>query len=100
MVEGARAGDPACRALIAEEAELLGQGFTALLHLFSPEVLIMGGGVSNGFDLLESGIRAVILRDALPPFREVPIALSELGDNAGLIGAATLALGAGRACRA
>lgn len=92
VVEGARAGDPACLALIAEEAALLGQGFTGLMHLFSPELLIMGGGVSNAFDLLEDGIRAVVRRDAMPPFREVPIVRARLGDNAGLIGAATLAL--------
>ena len=44
VADGARAGDDTCTALIREEAILLGQGFTSLIHLYSPEVLIMGGG--------------------------------------------------------
>ena len=101
VVAGARAGDAACVALIAEEAEFLGQGFTGLIQLFSPEVLIMGGGVSNAFGLMADRIRAVIRRDAMAPFREVPVVRAALGDNAGLVGAAMLALDAGaRAGRA
>ena len=92
VVAGARAGDPACRALIEEEAELLGQGFTGLIHLFSPDRLIIGGGISNGFDLMRARIHAVIQRDAMAPFRTVPVVRAELGDNAGLVGAAMLAL--------
>ena len=37
--------DAAARGLVAEEARLLGVGFTNLLHLFSPDVLIVGGGM-------------------------------------------------------
>ena len=92
VVAGARQGDAACLALITEEAEYLGQGFTGLIQLFSPELLIIGGGVSNAFDLMAEQIRAVIRRDAMAPFREVPVVRAALGDNAGLVGAAMLAL--------
>ena len=57
---GAREGDEACLALIGEEADYLGQAFAGLIHLFSPERIIMGGGVSNAFDLMSDRIHAVI----------------------------------------
>jgi glucokinase len=89
-VEGARAGDCQCIALLKEEARYLGIGFVSLLHLFSPEKIIMGGGVSSAFDLLHGDIRAIIDTEAMPPYRAVEIVPAELGDNAGLIGAALL----------
>lgn len=94
IVAGAREGDPACTALLDEEARLLGQGFASFLHLFSPELLIVGGGVANAFDLMAATIRATLAREAMPPFRDVPVVAAALGDNAGLVGAATLALDA------
>ena len=92
VVVGAQQGDATCRALIDQEADFLGQGFTGLIHLFSPERVIMGGGVSNAFDLLSERIHAVIRRDAMQPFKDVPVVRAALGDNAGLVGAALLSL--------
>jgi len=95
VVEGARRGDATCLTLLRDEALYLGAGFTGLLHLYSPERLIMGGGVVHAFDLLERDIRSVIQRDAMPPFKGVPVVCAALGDNSGLIGAAALVLAAG-----
>ncbi|PVE50608.1 glucokinase [Agrobacterium tumefaciens] len=91
-VDGARLRDPECVELIREEAEYLGVGFTGLIHIFSPDIVVMGGGVSKAFDLLDDGMHAVIRRDAMAPFKEVRVVPAELGDNAGLVGAAALAL--------
>ncbi|UVK44006.1 ROK family protein [Mesorhizobium sp. AR07] len=91
-VEGARGGDPECLALMAEEADLLGVGFTGLLHLYSPQRIIMGGGVSRAFDLLDAGIHRRIRQDAMAPFKDVPVVPAQLGDNCGLLGVASLAL--------
>ncbi len=92
VVEGARDHDSECLVLLEEEAEYLGVGFTGLIHLFSPERLVMGGGVARAFDLLSEGIHAVIRRDAMAPFKDVPVVPATLGDNSGLVGAASLAL--------
>lgn len=94
VVEGARELDSQCMELLKEEARLLGIGFASLIHLFSPERIIMGGGVSQAFDLLENEIHAAIRREAMAPFRDVTVVKAELGDNAGLTGAAALALSA------
>jgi glucokinase len=94
----ARAGDTVARALSDALARDLGLGLTNLLHLFSPERIVLGGGMSAGLDLLAPGIAAHIARAALAPFRGVPVLPAALGDNAGLVGAAALAFAAqGRA---
>jgi glucokinase len=90
VFEGARAGDPQCLSLVDAEAKYLGQGITSIIHLFSPQLVIMGGGLSQAFDLLAPGIHAVIRSDAMVPFKDVRVVQAELGDNSGLIGAAAL----------
>ncbi len=92
VIEGARAGDEDCIALVADQARWLGQGFTSVIHAYSPERVVMGGGVAQGFDLFEAGIHAVIRSDAVAPFKDVRVVPAALGDNAGLIGAAALAV--------
>lgn len=92
VVEAAQAGDANALELIEAEARWLGIGFTNLLHLYSPDLIIMGGGLSNGFDLLAPSIAAVVQQRAMPAYRDVPIVRAELGDRAGLIGAASLIL--------
>ena len=94
VFEGAHAGDSHCLELVAEEAMYLGQGITSIIHIFSPERVIIGGGLSNAFDQLAPGIHEVIRKDAMPPFRTVPVIRSALGDDSGLFGAACLALDA------
>lgn len=87
----AREGDALARDLVAEEAETLGQGVRNLLHLYSPDLVVIGGGIANAFDQLEGGIRAYIAARALPPFRTMPIRRAELGDLSGVVGTAALA---------
>ena len=94
VVEGARLDDAECLALLRQEAEYLGVGFTGLIHLFSPQRLIMGGGVAKAFDLMSDDIHAVIRRNAMAPFKDVPVVAAAMGDDCGLVGAAALALAA------
>lgn len=92
VVDGARAGDATCLALLDEEARYLGLGFTSLAHIFSPDRIVMGGGVSLAFDLLTDTIHATIRAEAMAPFKSTPVVAAQLGDNAGLVGVASLAL--------
>lgn len=97
VIDAARAGDALGLELVALEAAELGLGIVNLLHLYSPQAVVLGGGVSSGFDLLQPGIAAEIARRALPPFRDVPVWPAALGPNAGLVGAACLVLEPGTA---
>lgn len=88
----ARDGDSLALRLVQKEAVWLGVGIVNLLHVYSPDAIVFGGGVSNGFDMLHPGIQHYLRRHALAPFREIPILRAELGADSGLIGATMLAL--------
>lgn len=87
----ARAGDPGAMAVAAAEARWLGIGIVSLLHVYSPDIVVLGGGVMNGLDVLQPAMSAEIAARAMPPFRDTRVVRASLLDNAGLIGAAALA---------
>ncbi len=91
-VKAARQGDANALALVERQADLLGYGFASLLHLYAPQRLVVGGGVSDALDLMQARIHAQIERHAMPPFRGIGILKAELDGNSGLVGAAALAL--------
>ncbi|MDQ0456333.1 ROK family protein [Rhizobium paknamense] len=86
----ARAGDGLANSLIDEEAQILGRGFVSLIHMFSPDLLIMGGGLSQEFERLRPGIQNYISQWAMPAFKDVMVTPAALGQNSGLVGAAAL----------
>lgn len=85
-------GDPMATELIAESGRLVGLGIVSLMHLFNPEIVVVGGGVTKTGDLLfepmREAVRAHVLDQAY--CESVPIVPAELGDNVALIGAAAL----------
>jgi glucokinase len=92
VLEAATRGEPEALRHVAEEADWLGIGIANLCHLYSPEAVIVGGGLAAGFDLLEPGIKARLVRNTMPAFRDVRVLKAGLGENAGLVGAAALRL--------
>ena len=58
LVSAAREGNRAALALMDQEADFLAYGFASLLHLYSPEKLIIGGGVSQALELMAGRISA------------------------------------------
>ncbi|MGY8823491.1 MAG: ROK family protein [Candidatus Latescibacterota bacterium] len=92
VAQAVRRGAPEALALMAEEGEFLDIGITSIIHALSPDVVVLGGGTAQSFDLFETSMRAVLARRLLPGFQEVLIMPAKLGDNAGLIGAASLFL--------
>ncbi|MFK0161262.1 ROK family protein [Rhizobium sp. NPDC090279] len=84
-------GDPLANVLVDEEADILGRGFVNLIHIFSPEIVIMGGGLSEQFERLQPRIQAYVTQWAMPAFRDVRVVRAALGQNSGLVGAAALA---------
>ncbi|HJZ45704.1 MAG TPA: ROK family protein [Roseiflexaceae bacterium] len=88
----AERGDKLALTLMQREGEWIGIGLANLLHLYAPDRIALGGGVIQSMALLEPHIRRVIATRAMPPFRDIPFQVAQLGDNAGVIGAATLVL--------
>jgi glucokinase len=87
-------GNATAQNQVNEQARLLGIGITSLLYLFSPEMIIIGGGLSNAFDQLHPGIDAYIQANAMQAFKDVPVVRAALGGNSGLIGAASMVFAA------
>ena len=90
--EAAAAGDTGALALLEQEARWLGIGIVNLLHLYSPEIIVLGGGVSQLLDLMWPDIERTIRDRAMSAYRDVPIVGANLGGQAGLVGAASLVL--------
>jgi glucokinase len=98
LVAAARDGDDAAREALAAAGRWLGAGIATIVNLLNPELIVIGGGFGEAFDLLIDPAREVLARDGVVPAREVVrIVPAELGSDAGLIGAALVgfeALGA------
>ncbi len=87
----AEAGIPLARELINRAAEALGVGLVNVLHIFNPEIIVLGGGVMQlGSLLLEPALHIVRERATAASNRDTLIVQSQLNDNAGLIGAGAL----------
>lgn len=91
VAERAGRDDRMALRLMAEEARYLGLGFTNLLHLYAPQMIVMGGGLSACLPLMEAEITRIVAAHAMPAYRGIPIRAAALGPRAGVIGAALLA---------
>ena len=70
----------------------LGTGLANLINILNPEMVVIGGGVVNGWELFEKYMRQQVAERAFPlPAARVQIVRAECGDDAGLLGAARLA---------
>ncbi|WP_150238525.1 ROK family glucokinase [Nocardiopsis quinghaiensis] len=91
--ELARKGDRACVELMRDAGEWLGSGLANLAAAFDPELFIVGGGVSESGELLLDPARTAFERNLTGRgYRpEARVVAADLGNEAGLIGAADLA---------
>jgi glucokinase len=86
-------GDPVARALWDETIEALACGLTSIVNLFEPELVVIGGGVSNTGESLLGPVRERVRAEAMTPAgHEVNIVRAGLGDHVGVVGAAAIAL--------
>jgi glucokinase len=96
ITELAHDGDDAAREAIAIIGRNLGVGIASYVNIFNPEVVVIGGGVIAAGELLLAPARDEMLARALRPSRDVVrVVAARFGTEAGMIGAATLALEAG-----
>ena len=93
VTQAAREGDPAAIELFEEIGGWLGTGLASLTAAFDPELIIVGGGVSEAGDLLLDPAHEALRRTLTGRgFRPEPtIVKAALGQDAALVGAADLA---------
>ena len=83
------AGDPHATAVLATYLERFGRALGNVINILDPTVVVLGGGLSN-LDLLYSEGRAAVARCVFNDELQTPILRHQLGDSAGVIGAALL----------
>ena len=93
VTELAHDGDEAAREALAVIGTRLGIGLAGLVNVFNPEVVVIGGGVIAAGELLLGPARAELARRALAPARDqARVVAAHFGVEAGMVGAAVLAL--------
>ena len=94
VTEAARDGDEVSIAIIAEVGRRLGEGIAGLVNVLDPEVVVVGGGVADAGELLLAPARVAFHQavEAVDRRPDVPLVRAHLGNDAGAVGAATLAL--------
>jgi glucokinase len=94
VFQAAKEGDQAAIALFERTGYWLGVGIASLITIFDPDVVVVGGGLAATGDLLLAPARASMERYVFGrAHRDLPpVAPARLGGDAGLVGAATLAL--------
>jgi glucokinase len=94
VTEAAHRGDEPSIRVIAEVGQRLGEGIAGLVNVLDPQIVVVGGGAIAAGELLLEPAR-VAFRDAVEGFEHrprVPIVAAQLGNDAGAVGAAALAL--------
>jgi glucokinase len=91
VARAAEAGIPLARSIMTEAAEALGIGLVNILHIFSPEIIILGGGVMQAGQMMTEPALRIVQQHAMQANRaQVRIVPAQLGTDAGLIGAGAL----------
>jgi glucokinase len=92
VTEAALDGDEVARRAVELIGRRLGAALAGFANIFNPDVMILGGGVVAGAgELLLDPARDEVRTRALPPMNAAPVVAAELGAEAGMIGAATMA---------
>jgi fructokinase len=89
IAERARAGERAAAAALARYADRLGRGVAVLCDLIDPDVIVLGGGMSNVAELYDL-VPPIAARYAFSDVFETRILPARHGDSSGVIGAAWL----------
>ena len=93
IFDAGKAGDELALEIFRRMGVYLGIGLANLINILNPEMIVIGGGVVNGWDLFEKEMHQQVEERAFPSLAaRVKIVRAKCGDDAGLLGAARLAL--------
>ena len=90
--EAAKAGDPAGQAVVDRYVEYLACGLVNVINIFQPDVICVGGGVCRQGENLLGPVRKLIEQDRYSKYcaKQTKLCVAELGNDAGIVGAACL----------
>jgi glucokinase len=95
----AQNGDALALEIVTRAGKIIGLGIVNLLHLFNPEIVIIGGGVSNLGDLLFRPMREAIETYCIDDdyWKDLVITQPYLGEDVSIVGAGALVVTQGGA---
>ena len=90
--DGMRQGDPVAQAVVDNYVALLACGVGNIINTFQPDVVCVGGGVGNEGENLLAPLRKIVNSElySIHAKKQTEILPAELGNDAGIIGAALL----------
>ena len=92
VFEAAKNGDEAAWAAIDTMCDYLGRALALISSVVDPEAFVLGGGTSNSSDMFMDRLVERYKSYALAVCTETPIEVASLGNDAGIFGAAYVAL--------
>ena len=91
IIKEAKEGDKVSIKIFREVGEMLGEGLQATIRLLDIKTILIGGGLAAGFDLIIDKLLETLDYNLTPYYTDkIQIKRAELGNDAGIIGAASL----------
>ena len=92
VVDAAKSGDAVAVEIFDKFCDYLGYSLAATAAIIDPEIFIIGGGVSKAGQILIDRVQGYFKKYAWPGIRDIKFALAELGNDAGIYGAASMVI--------
>ena len=91
VINAALKGDEIAREILLDAGAVLGEALVGIVNLLNPKLIVVGGGIGEACGFMVERAAEVIGEHALAGRRDVRIVQAELGNDAGVLGAAALA---------
>ena len=91
VIEAANAGDETAVEIMAHVGDMLGEAMVGLVNVLNPQAIVVGGGIGESCPLVSERAAARVAAEALAGRRDIKVLVAELGNDAGVAGAAALA---------
>ncbi|NUM80889.1 ROK family protein [bacterium] len=93
IFKAAELGDELCTRIVNQMIQYLGAGISSMVNVLSPEIVVIGGGMSDAGDDFIAKVREETLSRVMKPVKpHLKIVRAKLGNDAGIVGAGTWAL--------
>ena len=95
----AATGNVVVQKILQEWIEVIASALVGFVHMFNPEQILIGGGVSAQEDLFIAPVRSYVMKHVMPNFaKDLEICAAALKNEAGMVGAVYYCIQQERAC--
>jgi glucokinase len=85
-----RQNDVLAKKIVRESQKWLAVGLVNIIHIFHPEIIVLGGGVMRDADLILPTVKKMVSKMIIPAFKDVKIKKSAFGEDVSLVGGLVL----------